>query len=83
MRQVSSLGAAAEIAQLCSVPFPTDPDLSREEMRLQLRAWCAGQMRILARAFGDGWPERRGWIERLLVQEVRVRLAEIGWRLRE
>lgn len=73
-----------QMSRLCSPTFPTDPGLPHEEMEHAVRAWHRSQLAMLRLAFGArGWPLVDVWVRELLRHEVRVRLAAIGWRLKD
>jgi len=41
--------------------------------------WFDGQCAALARRHGSAWPKHREWIEAFLREELRQRLAALGW----
>ncbi len=59
-----------------TAPQPLDP----AEVRRRANEWFARQLERAAKAHGAAWPEHREWVEDYLKQELRDRLAAIGWK---
>lgn len=73
----------ARAALARSVPFPEDPRLPVDEVQAIVNTWHRRQLAMLRMALGEeSWPVVQPWIKSLLREEVRTRLAAMGWRLK-
>jgi hypothetical protein len=78
--------ASNQAAEAQSMPsHATDADHASERPQSHAETlglaerWFDGQCAALARRHGSAWPKHREWVEAFLREELRQRLAALGW----
>lgn len=54
-----------------------------EQIKQRALAWYDRQLAAIAKAHGAAWATHRAWIEDYLKEELRQRLADLGWRAKQ